>query len=36
LQNVPADYIYTIMEGKGITEKIALPSPNAGSMPLAH
>jgi enediyne biosynthesis protein E4 len=36
LQNVAADYIYTIMEGKGITEKIALPSPNAGSMPLAH
>jgi len=36
LQNVPADYIYTIMEGKGITEKIALPSPNAAGMPLAH
>src|SRR5579864_7813931 len=34
LQNVPADYIYTVVEGKGITEKIALPSPNAGSMPL--
>jgi hypothetical protein len=36
LQNVPADYIYTVVEGKGIIEKIALPSPNAGSMPLAH
>ena len=36
LQNVPADYIYTFVEGKGITEKIALPSPNAAAMPLAH
>jgi hypothetical protein len=36
LQNVPTDYIYTIVEGKGITEKIALPSPNAAAMPLAH
>ena len=36
LQNVPADYLYTIVEGKGITEKIALPSPNAAAMPLAH
>jgi len=36
LQNVPTDYIYTIVEGKGITEKIALPSPNAAAMHLAH
>jgi hypothetical protein len=36
LQNVPADYVYTIVEGKGITEKIALPSPNATAVPLAH
>ena len=36
LQNVPADYLYTIVEGKGITEKIALPSPNAAAVPLAH
>jgi hypothetical protein len=36
LQNVPTDYIYTIVEGKGITEKIALPSPNAAAMPPAH
>jgi enediyne biosynthesis protein E4 len=36
LQNVPADYIYTVVEGKGITEKIALPSPNAAAVPLAH
>ena len=26
-QNLLADYIYTVVEGKGITEKIALPSP---------
>jgi hypothetical protein len=36
LQNVPADYIYTVVEGKGITEKIALPSPNAAAVPLAR
>jgi hypothetical protein len=32
-QNVPADYIYTVVEGKGITEKIALPSPTARAVP---
>jgi hypothetical protein len=35
-QNVPADYIYTVVEGKGITEKIALPSPSAGATPVAR
>ncbi len=28
LQNIPADYIYTFVEGKGITDKVALPSPH--------
>lgn len=32
-KNVPADYIYTIVEGKGITEKLALPTPTATSLP---
>lgn len=27
LKNVPADFLYTIVEGKGITERIALPPP---------
>jgi len=25
LRNVPADFIYTIIEGEGIKEKLALP-----------
>jgi hypothetical protein len=25
LKDVPADFIYTVVEGKGITDKIALP-----------
>ncbi len=32
-QNVPADYIYTIVEGKGITEKFALPPPTLTATP---
>lgn len=28
LQDLPADYIYTVIEGKGITDKVALPSPS--------
>jgi hypothetical protein len=26
LKNVPADFIYTVTEGKGITDKVALPA----------
>ena len=33
LQNIPADYIYTVVEGKGITEKIALPAPTVSDAP---
>ena len=33
LQNIPADYIYTVVEGKGITEKIALPAPTVSAAP---
>jgi enediyne biosynthesis protein E4 len=31
LRDVPADFIYTIVEGQGIKEKVALPSPDAVS-----
>ena len=31
LREVPADFIYTVVEGKGITEKVALPSAQAHS-----
>ena len=30
IRDVPADFIYTIVEGQGIKEKVALPSPDAG------
>jgi enediyne biosynthesis protein E4 len=33
LRDVPADSIYTVVEGKGITEKVPLPSPNATAPP---
>ena len=33
LRDVPADYIYTVVEGKGITNKIALPTPTAAALP---
>jgi hypothetical protein len=26
LKNVPADFIYTVTEGKGVTDKLALPA----------
>ena len=32
-QNVAADFIYTIVEGKGITDKIALPAPTVSAAP---
>jgi hypothetical protein len=32
-KNVPADFIYTIVEGQGIKAKVALPAAEAGSTP---
>ncbi len=31
LRDVPADFIYTVLEGQGIKDKTALPSPNPNS-----
>ncbi len=31
LRDVPADFIYTIVEGQGIKSKVALPPPSAGT-----
>jgi enediyne biosynthesis protein E4 len=30
IHDVPADFIYTIVEGQGVKDKVALPSPDAG------
>jgi hypothetical protein len=30
IRDVPDDFIYTIVEGQGIKDKVALPSPDAG------
>ena len=31
LRDVPADFIYTIMEGDGIKDRISLPPPSSSS-----
>jgi hypothetical protein len=33
LKNVAADFIYTIVEGQGIKDKVALPAVEAAALP---